>query len=63
MIIIYFILYDLATMNPLEEHPPHLADNTNTLHLGGPPLTTASVAFSRFLLFCVHMFVCVSVRL
>ena len=33
MIIVCFILYELATMNPLRWHPPHLVNNTDTLYL------------------------------
>ena len=34
MIIVCFTLYELATMSPLEQHPPHLVDNIDTLYLG-----------------------------
>ena len=60
MIIIYFILYKLATMNPLGWHSPHLMDNTDTLYLG-PGLATCSVFFLDFFIFCVHQFAYVSV--
>ena len=55
MIIVYFILYELATMSPLGWHLPNLVDNTDTLS-GGRTLTIDSVGFFRFLLFCVHEF-------
>ena len=54
MIIIYFILYKLATMNPLGWYPPHLMDNTDTLYLG-PGLATCSVVV--FLDFCFFVFI------
>ena len=34
MIIVCYILYELAAMNPLRGHPPHLVDNIDTLYLG-----------------------------
>ena len=34
MIIVYFILYELAAMSLLGWHPLHLMDNTDTLYLG-----------------------------
>ena len=34
MIIVCFILYELATMSPSGLHPPHLVDKTDTLYLG-----------------------------
>ena len=34
MVIVCFILYELATMSPLGWHLPHLVDNTDTLYLG-----------------------------
>ena len=33
MVVVCFILYELAEMTPLGWHPPHLADNTDTLYL------------------------------
>ena len=33
MIIVCFILYQLATMSPLERHLQHLVDNIDTLYL------------------------------
>ena len=62
-IIVCFILYELVARSPLGWHPPHLVDNTDTLYLGGPELTTDIVGFFRFLLFCVHRFANVSVSL
>ena len=29
-----YVLYQLATVNPLGLHPPHLVDNTDTQYLG-----------------------------
>ena len=34
MIIVCFILYEMATISPLGRHPPNLVDNTDTLYLG-----------------------------
>ena len=34
MVIVCFILYQLATMSPLGRHPQDLVDNTDTLYLG-----------------------------
>ena len=31
IIIVCFILFELATMSPLGWHPPHLVDNTDTV--------------------------------
>ena len=63
MIIIYFILYKLATMNPLGWHSPHLMDNTDTLYLG-PGLATCSVFFLDFFIFVfISLPMCQSVSL
>ena len=35
MIIVCFILFELATMSPLGRNLPHLMDNIDALHLGG----------------------------
>ena len=44
-----FILYKLATMRPLGQHPPHPEEYTDTLFLdGGPALTTGSVGLFKF---------------
>ena len=34
IVIVCFILYELASMSFLGWHPPHLMDNTDTLYLG-----------------------------
>ena len=57
MIIVYFILYELATMSPLGRHLPHLVDNTDTVS-GGPALTTDIVGF-EFISFPMRQSVCV----
>ena len=64
IVIVCFILYELATMSPLGWHPPHLVDNTDTLPLGDQHWQQAVLFFFfRFLLFCVHQFAYVSVSL
>ena len=60
MIIVCIILYELAKMTPLEWHPLHLVDNTDTLYLGD---WRHCFFFFRFLFFCVHKFAYVSVSL
>ena len=62
MIIVCFILYELATINPLGSHPPHVVDNTDTLYLGDQHWQQTVLGFFRFLLFCIHQFGYVSVN-
>ena len=33
-LIAYLIILELATMNPLGQHSPHLVDNTDSIYLG-----------------------------
>ena len=47
LLLLLFILYQLATMSPFGWHPPHLVDNTDILS-GGPALTRDSVGFLDF---------------
>ena len=63
MIILCFILYELATMSPLGWHPPHVVDNTDALYLGDQHWQQTMLFFFRFLLFCVHQFAYASVSL
>ena len=63
MIIVCFILNELATMSPLGWHPPNVVNNTDTLYLGDQHWQQAMLVFFRFLLFCVHQFAYASVSL
>ena len=48
MLLLLFVLHQLATMSPFGWHPPHLVNNTDILS-GGPALTRESVGFLDFL--------------
>ena len=63
MIIVCFILYNLAKMSSLGWYPLHLVDNTNTLYLGDQYWYQTVLLFFRFSLFCVHQFAYVWVSL
>ena len=63
MIIVCFILNELATMSPLGWHPPNVVNNTDTLYLGDQHWQQTMFFFFRFLLFCVHQFAYASVSL
>ena len=68
MIIVSFILYELATMNPLRWHPPHLLDNTDTLYLRDQHWQQTVLVFLDFYFFLftslpICQLVCVSVGL
>ena len=51
MIIVYFILYEVATTSLLEWHPPHLVDNTDILYLGDQHWQQTVLVFLDFYFF------------
>ena len=61
MVIVYFILYELATTNPLKWHLPHLVDNTNTFYLGDQHWQQTVLVYFKFLIFCANQVAYVSI--
>ena len=51
IMIVCFILYELATMSPLGWHPPHPVDNTDTLYPGDQHWQQTVLVFLDFYFF------------